>query len=379
IETVPSSSRRRSWLRRSSRPEAMRAATWSVGLVSPRSTWLSIGADTPERSERSRSERSIASRSALTRGPTAEIAGSAAAAITFVRYHVRATMGGVELPDVLVLGAGGAVGEAWMTGVLGGVGLDFRESEYSVGTSAGAIVAATLAAGVSPREIDAGELAPVDDPSTPRLAARFGPAARGVGSAAATPFAPALLAAGTPAGRLARAAVLRASPRPTRTLPRLARHLEELGARFDGRLRISAVDRSPGTRVMFGAPSAPRASVAEAVLASCAVPWVFAPVEIHGREYVDGGVWSPTNLDAAPAGRGAHVLCLMPTAGAARAFRAGTVAAAGAEALALRARGATVTTISPEPAFEGSLLDPRNRKAAAAAGFAQGRRLMASG
>ena len=47
----------------------MRAATCSVGLVSPRSTWLSIGALTPERSARSRSERSIASRSALTRGP----------------------------------------------------------------------------------------------------------------------------------------------------------------------------------------------------------------------------------------------------------------------------------------------------------------------
>ena len=51
--------------RRSSRPAAMRPATGSVGLVSPRSTWLSIGALTPERSARSRSERSIASRSAL--------------------------------------------------------------------------------------------------------------------------------------------------------------------------------------------------------------------------------------------------------------------------------------------------------------------------
>jgi NTE family protein len=285
----------------------------------------------------------------------------------------------VELPDVLVLGAGGAVGEAWMTGLLGGLGLDFRGCEYFVGTSAGAIVAATLAAGHEPREVDAGELAPVDEAAPPHLAARVGSIARRFGSAAATPFAPALLAAGKPAGRLARAAVLRAAPRPARTLPRLARHLEELGARFDGRLRISAVDRASGTRVMFGSPKAPRASVADAVLASCAVPWMFAPVEIDGREYVDGGVWSPTNLDAAPAGRGARVLCLMPTAGAARAYRAGTLAAAGAEALALRARGATVTTIAPEPAFEGSLLDPRNRGAAAAAGFAQGRRLTASG
>ena len=104
-----------------------------------------------------------------------------------------------------------------------------------------------------------------------------------------------------PAGRLARAAVLRRAPRPDRTLGGLGGHIDALGARFDGRLRISAVDRANGKRVMFGAPDAPRATVAEAVLASCSVPWLFAPVQIGEREYVDGGVWSPTNLDAVPA------------------------------------------------------------------------------
>src|SRR5689334_20206373 len=88
--TVLSSSRRSSCESRSSRPEAIRLAICRVGLVSPRSTWLSIGADTPERSARSRSERSIASRKALTRGPTAATVGSAAAVITPVRYHVQA-------------------------------------------------------------------------------------------------------------------------------------------------------------------------------------------------------------------------------------------------------------------------------------------------
>jgi hypothetical protein len=69
----------------------------------------------------------------------------------------------------------------------------------------------------------------------------------------------------------------------------------------------------------------------------------------------------------------------MPTAGAAGPYRAGTLAAAGAEALALRARGVHVETIAPDAptieAFGPSLLDPRNREAVAAAGFAQGRRL----
>ena len=67
--TAPSSSRRSSWESRSSRPAAMRAATVSVGLVSPRSTCESIGALTPLRAARSRSDSEDASRSAFTRAP----------------------------------------------------------------------------------------------------------------------------------------------------------------------------------------------------------------------------------------------------------------------------------------------------------------------
>src|SRR5688572_6976195 len=58
------------------------------------------------------------------------------------------------LPDALVLGAGGTLGEAWLRGLLNGLeassGLDFRDCEYLLGTSAGSIVAATLAAGQRP-------------------------------------------------------------------------------------------------------------------------------------------------------------------------------------------------------------------------------------
>src|SRR4051812_50158180 len=116
-----------------------------------------MGAETPERSDRSRSDRSIASRSAFTRGPTAAPVGSAAATITPVRYHVRAEAslsGMFARPDVVVLGAGGTLGEAWLRGLLGGIEagakVDFRDCEYFVGTSAGSIVAATPAAGRRP-------------------------------------------------------------------------------------------------------------------------------------------------------------------------------------------------------------------------------------
>jgi NTE family protein len=136
---------------------------------------------------------------------------------------------------------------------------------------------------------------------------------------------------------------------------------------------------------MFGEPGAPKAQVAAAVAASCAVPWLFSPVRIDGRAYVDGGVWSPTNLDAAPAGRGSEVLCFMPTATpmAARspmgALRAATHAAALTERAALRARGARVRLVAPDAAagrVMGANLMDRSRVAEAyAAGLAQGRQL----
>src|SRR5688500_19932304 len=57
----------------------------------------------------------------------------------------------LERPGALVLGVGGVLGEAWMSGVLAGIasaaGTDFREVELVVGTSAGSIVAAYLVAG----------------------------------------------------------------------------------------------------------------------------------------------------------------------------------------------------------------------------------------
>jgi len=297
-----------------------------------------------------------------------------------------------DLPDALVLGAGGTLGEAWLRGVLSGLeagaGLDFRDCEYLLGTSAGSIVAATLAAGKRPeagdraaREFAAAAAVPAD--TLPVRGARLGVLTRGAaraGKAVATPLAPLAMATTRPAGRLARAAVLSRAPRTERTLGDLGKHIEALDPHFDGRLRIAAVDRANGRRVIFGAPDAPRAEVAEAVLASCAVPWIFAPVEIGGREYVDGAVWSPTNLDAVPAGRGSRVLCLIPTAGATLTpLRTASSAAIGYESMVLRSRGAEVSTIVPDEAslevIGPDLMDPSRRGAVVAAGYAQGRRL----
>jgi NTE family protein len=301
-------------------------------------------------------------------------------------------------PDVLVLGGGGVLGEAWMMGVLAGVedatGFDLRQCEHFVGTSAGAIVAAHLVAGHSPRrprsatgtEIEATTARPAEG-----LAAAALVAARRAGSfalAAASSFAPLALGVAAPGGAVMRALMLRRLPRPQQTLDGLLRHVDRFGARFDGRLRVAAVDRANGRRVMFGSPRAPGATVAQAVTASCTVPWLFAPFEIDGREYVDGGVWSPTNLDAAPAGRDTHVLCLNPTAslpGSTNALgmiRRVSRTAVSLEAMVLRRRGVTIQMIGPDVESAAAMgtnfmqREPRERVLAAAyrQGLGLGRR-----
>ncbi len=295
-------------------------------------------------------------------------------------------------PDVLVLAAGGVVGEAWMTGLLAGVeaeaGLDFREVETFLGTSAGSIVAASLAAGRRPRRpadgdgpsaeeaaFDGGE-----DGATASPAAGIARTAARWGGAVAAPFAPVALRVGAPGGALARRTALRRLPAGRRSLARLRSEVDSWRARFDGRLRICAVDSAAGRRAVFGAPGAPSANVGEAVEASCAVPAVFRPVTIGGRTYVDGGAWSLTNLDAAPAARDTRVLCLTVTGGRAAPSPAGLLRAAARpavalEATALRRRGAIVDVVGPEHDIGANLLDPAAAPAALAAGFAQGRRL----
>lgn len=285
------------------------------------------------------------------------------------------------------------LGEAWLMGVLAGIedsaGLDFRRCEYFVGTSAGSIVAAHLAAGRRPRRPAPDATAP-DEPIE-RLAEAGTSAARRAGDwalAGASLFAPLALGLAAPAGAVARSLLLRRLPTRPESLNGLREHIDGLGARFDGRLRIATVDRQAGRRVVFGSPGAPHATVAEAVSASCSVPWLFAPVRIGGREYVDGGVWSPTNADAAPAGRGSHVLCLNPTASLAGTrdaigvFRRVSRSAATVEAMALRSRGADVEVVRPsaESAREMglNLMDRRLSRAVLAAAYRQGTELGSS-
>jgi NTE family protein len=85
-----------------------------------------------------------------------------------------------------------------------------------------------------------------------------------------------------------------------------------VGDRWPEDLWICAVRRDDGARVVFGRPGSPPASLAAAVLASCAIPAYFTPVVIGGVEYFDGGVHSPTNAGVLLALRPAVVLVISP-------------------------------------------------------------------
>lgn len=296
-----------------------------------------------------------------------------------------------------------------MSGVLAGIedatGHDFRATESLVGTSAGALVAAALVAGQRPRRptrppgslvLTSGDAAAADvvPDAASQLLTPWLPISRSMlqslvreagrlAGVAATPLAPMALAIGSTGSTAMRAALLGRAPGTDPSLSAIHDGVSETGARFDGRLRVVAVDRGSGRRVVFGSPGSPGATVAQAVQASCSVPWIFAPVHIDGREYVDGGVWSNTNLDVAPTARMTQVLCLNPIAsldiaiaspfGLLRAIAGSTAAL---ETLTLRSRGAKVRMIGPGPqvarVMAPNLMDARRREQVLAGGYAQG-------
>jgi NTE family protein len=293
--------------------------------------------------------------------------------------------GSFRPPDVLVLGGGGVLGEAWMSALLAGMedvsGFDPRDCSGFVGTSAGSIVAAGLAAGLRADERLGAlpEQPAVDEPDTDASSGSFaGRALRAGVATAAAPVAALALPTMAPGGAFVRRLALGRVPRGTRSLGGMARRIDSLGTRFDGRLLVSAVDLESGRRVMFGRPGAPEASVGQAVEASCAIPGFFRPIEIGGRSYVDGGAWSPTNLDTARVSRGTQVLCLNPT-GSIPTLGVASNAMARVEALVVERRGARVKLVAPDEgaraAIGRNLMDPGPRRAVIAAGFEQGRRL----
>jgi NTE family protein len=82
--------------------------------------------------------------------------------------------------------------------------------------------------------------------------------------------------------------------------------LSELGRTDDFRelrggreLYIAATDLDTCERIVFGSEGFDHVPISTAVRASGALPMVYAPVRLEGRELVDGGITSTSNLDLA--------------------------------------------------------------------------------
>ena len=120
-----------------------------------------------------------------------------------------------------------------------------------------------------------------------------------------------------------------------------------------------ACDYATGRRVAFGRPGSPPAELADAVAASCAIPGFYHPVEIGGRRYVDGGMYSTSNLDILRDEGLDLVVCLNPTSSlhpirvldprewGAFAMRSASGRRLGSEAKKLRAAGTPVVLVQP--------------------------------
>jgi NTE family protein len=209
----------------------------------------------------------------------------------------------------LVLGAGGLVGQAYHAGVLAALaeqtGWDPRSADVIVGSSAGSLTGAILRLGAAAEDLAAFL---VDGPLTPEgaeLFARLAPEELDLPPLAVTDLVRRRWR--PPTTKL----VTRALRRPWGFRPTVAamtmlpagdvdllRHttvLDAAGATWPEGLYVCAARRDDGARVVFGRPGAPSATLGQAVAASCAIPGYFAPVEIDGVEYFDGGVHSPTN------------------------------------------------------------------------------------
>jgi NTE family protein len=307
----------------------------------------------------------------------------------------------------LVLGAGGVLGAAWMTGALAAaqemLPYDLSDVDLMVGTSAGSVLAAALRCGVGIDELVAyqrgepigllegiGELHGGPWPRPPRL--RLGSPRLALAALSAPLRVPPAVhaCAWLPIGR-GNHANLRAMVHLLQSrMPVTAADAQLTAAAtaaaaaagpgwVDKRTWVVAVDYDSGRKVVFGRLGAPPARLDEAVVASCSLPGWYEPVVIGGRRYIDGGVRSVTSLSLL-AGQDIDEVCVLapmasviadrkyaPHMQLERRVRSLLTWLLMREVAELRTAGVKVTVLTPGPedlAVMGiNLMDPRRRHA----------------
>ncbi len=218
------------------------------------------------------------------------------------RTKTAATMPAAAPKRALVLGCGGVAGAAWSIPVLDelqrALDWDARDADILVGTSAGAVLAALLGAGVPvSRMMDSerGELADCawnHDTDT----------------GGALPPLPAAALTGTALVKKGLRGEVSALTALTGILPQGRADMRPFVRLIDSvvapgawaphpRTWIMAVDADSGERVALGRGDAPPMPLNRAVCASYAVPGWCPPVTHEGRTFLDGGIASPVSAD----------------------------------------------------------------------------------
>jgi NTE family protein len=221
----------------------------------------------------------------------------------------------------LVLGGGGFTGGVYEIGALRAFDLlatnrTVNEFDIYVGTSAGAFVSSMIANGVTPeemmrvlnrdlpsplRDIDLGTLLRPNFSGFLKsglmfpfkLASVLREMAENLGEVSAVDLATGLAGAlpkGIYSGRGIERYVAQMLGDPDRTND--FRLLEP-------ELYLTATDLDSTERVVLGEGEWADVAISEAVAASGALPGIYEPVEIKGREFIDGGILSTTNVDVA--------------------------------------------------------------------------------
>lgn len=268
----------------------------------------------------------------------------------------------------LVLGSGGIAAIAWEVGIIAGMadaGIELRDAELFVGTSAGSVVAAQITSGLSLEELFQLQVDPrlqVDELSPPIDFGRW-----------RAELVRAKEAGERPTDFLQRIGAL------TAVVPTSQRDRRNLIARRlpahtwpDQRVLIVAVDADSGERCVFDRTGG--VELVDAVAASCAVAGIWPAIAIKGHRYIDGGFYSIENADLAADAERVLILTLparVPPL---------CVASLDDARDTLRKHKAQVEVVHPNAASEaafasvgGNLLDPAVREKAARAGREQGR------
>ena len=279
----------------------------------------------------------------------------------------------------VVLAGGGERVIAWETGVLAGLadaGFDARTAVRIVGTSAGALVAARLAAGIDPRKDTDRILAakPAVVPERTRRAV-----------ANAIPQLVRILARYEyeEKERLRRAGQFASG---AATALAVEEHIAGQAARlpdvgWPAALRLTAVDADTGERVLLAANTGVR--LGRAVAAARAVPVLVRPISVAGRRLMDGALASATNADLLPSNIDrALVISATPEDSPAPSLQARWNAALVDEVATLEERGVRVVVIrastAARRAMGDDLMSVSGSREAVTVGREQGRRARAA-